>query len=530
MALVSASNINNNTSEYKEYKEYKKYKKEYIERPIRLSISIDDTYFYDTLYNSYYNCHTKNTKNTKNTKYQTYISINGTVMLIEDCISYVNNINNTHNTYDRYSDKYTNNHFEFIDKCVLSISTHDCAHIYGRLLTDELLSILDDNKKKMIESEQFDMYLEYMAHIPLTFKSGKTYIIASGKLVIVHNTDPESENVTLFYDGKEFMKVDKNTLYFINKLIKFRYSIDFEKNNISATFIYDKDFRHKKDITVFYKSVEDLRDTGKLYKLVTHKQKVYKKNKNNKNEDREYKESFRSCVEYNSRTCDLNEIYYRDYHKQHNKLEGYYMYRHSTRKICDVAVYDMYDGDGDTTNSNSSELRYRGVYVSIKEQGKHLRTTLKKDEEIIYDKQGDGVTVDTIKRYEKDRDAIVIGWKVVKSESCEVRLLKLGIPVDAEIVSPIDTDFFFKRQKQRCSKAIVMDIQLPDPCNEISVVPEEMFAYSFVYENQEANSFVYNVGQEVVPDRFDNNDTETCASGIHFFANRKDAYDVYARE
>ena len=126
------------------------------------------------------------------------------------------------------------------------------------------------------------------------------------------------------------------------------------------------------------------------------------------------------------------------------------------------------------------------------------------------------------------KDEIVIGWKVAKSlpnELGEKRIIKLGIPADAMIVKPIDMEYFNTRGKERCNKAIVMDIQLPMN-DEISIVPSETSAYSYIF-NENGMRFEYKVGMEVVPDIFDPNENESCTHGIHFYRDRQSVFDVY---
>jgi hypothetical protein len=121
---------------------------------------------------------------------------------------------------------------------------------------------------------------------------------------------------------------------------------------------------------------------------------------------------------------------------------------------------------------------------------------------------------------------MIIGWKVGKSVEGEQRIIKLGIMPDAQIVRPIDEEYFIAHNKERCDKAIVMDIQLPIVDKEISVVPNEMVAYSYVYKSEKTN-FDYKVGQEVIPDSFNSDENIGCAQEIHYFQNRIDLFKAY---
>jgi hypothetical protein len=93
------------------------------------------------------------------------------------------------------------------------------------------------------------------------------------------------------------------------------------------------------------------------------------------------------------------------------------------------------------------------------------------------------------------------------------------------IVKPIDKEYFNTRGKERCNKAIVMDIQFAMD-EEISLVPTETSAYSYIF-NENGIRFEYKVGMEVVPDMFDPNEDESCTHGIHFYRDRKSVFDVY---
>ena len=208
-----------------------------------------------------------------------------------------------------------------------------------------------------------------------------------------------------------------------------------------------------------------------------------------------------------------------------------------------MMIHSTYTRDTDTTYTISkcmmndeTGIRYRGTYTNEKQGDKNIKTTLQKDDDIIYNKEKECVTVDTLKPVRTENE-IVIGWKVAKSLGGEYRIVKLGIPNDAVIVRPVDEDFFYYRGKQRCDKAFVMDIQLPIKDTETSVVPAETTAYSFVYnesdnENESSSPstlFSYKVGHLVTPTSFNPDETISCTNGIHFLKNRNDVIDVYAK-
>ena len=168
-------------------------------------------------------------------------------------------------------------------------------------------------------------------------------------------------------------------------------------------------------------------------------------------------------------------------------------------------------------------LQYRGKYEEIKSKDS-FKKTLTRDDTIIYNKENNNVLIDTINEIESKED-IIIGWKAAKSIDNKVRIIKLAIPIDAKKIRPIDKEFFYTKGKERCNKAIVMDIQLPMEEDEISLVPSEMSAYSYIFN--ENGRFVYTIGKEVVPDTFDEDENESCTHGIHFYRNRQSVFDVY---
>lgn len=176
---------------------------------------------------------------------------------------------------------------------------------------------------------------------------------------------------------------------------------------------------------------------------------------------------------------------------------------------------------------NDTGLHYRGKYEELKSTNIHKKT-LTKDETIIYNKENNSVLVDSINNMNLKED-IIIGWKVAKSINGEKRIIKLMIPIDAKTIRPIDKEYFYTKGKERCNKAIVMDIQLPMEEDMISIVPTEMVAYSCIF-NENSERFAYMVGKEVVPDLFDENDNESCTHGIHFYRNRMSVFDVYVNK
>ncbi len=202
-----------------------------------------------------------------------------------------------------------------------------------------------------------------------------------------------------------------------------------------------------------------------------------------------------------------------------------------------IYYYDKDDGKGDISSriiskcmitENSTGLRFRGTYNAKVINGEIVYKSLKKDDEEVYLKKNDKVIVNNITEKNDKRDKDIIGWKVVENEYGEKRIVKLMVMPDATIVRPVDEEFFHTKGKERCNKAIVMDIQYADEEKEESVVPGEMVAYSYLFN--EGNRFEYKIGREVVPDTFDTSEDRSCTNGIHYYRNRKAVFDVYVNK
>ena len=104
-------------------------------------------------------------------------------------------------------------------------------------------------------------------------------------------------------------------------------------------------------------------------------------------------------------------------------------------------------------------------------------------------------------------DGAFIGWKkVVDQEDDRQYLVKLLIPEDAKRSSSTGI-------KCRCDKAKVLAIyDLADNMAEKKIVIGTNYVQT-----------CYMVGEEVLPDSFDENRWNDCSHGIHFFINKQDA-------
>lgn len=179
-----------------------------------------------------------------------------------------------------------------------------------------------------------------------------------------------------------------------------------------------------------------------------------------------------------------------------------------------------------TITDKNTGLRFRGKY-EYRENGNENKTILQKNDIIEYHEEDNNILVDTIKNYEINNNEYIIGWKVVKNINGELRIVKLGIDTDVKKIIPIDSDYYLTRGKERCEKAIVLDIQMPYKDQEISVVPNEMESYSCVYND---SLFKYSVGKEVYPDSFDIDENNSCSNGIHYYRDKNILFEMYILE
>lgn len=150
------------------------------------------------------------------------------------------------------------------------------------------------------------------------------------------------------------------------------------------------------------------------------------------------------------------------------------------------------------------------------------------DDELVYDEKEDTLLLDKLDTNSRSRLFSTVGWKLVRNLHGEHRILKLRIPETAHIITPVDHDFVVARQKKRCNKCVVEDIQFPLRGEECSVVPEELSAVSCVYDGR--MKCTYRVGEEVVPSSFCEDVNKGCAAGIHFFTDRDTVFETYLRQ
>lgn len=98
-----------------------------------------------------------------------------------------------------------------------------------------------------------------------------------------------------------------------------------------------------------------------------------------------------------------------------------------------------------------------------------------------------------------------IGWKKISKSNGEEFLVKLLIPEDAKRSSATSN-------KCRCDKALVLEITNIDNENNIDVITNTCY-----------HPCVYQVGEYVYPDYFDEDRWKECSHGIHFFIDKQEA-------
>jgi hypothetical protein len=185
-------------------------------------------------------------------------------------------------------------------------------------------------------------------------------------------------------------------------------------------------------------------------------------------------------------------------------------------------ISTMQGGDG---AGSGGGIKY-GTYTALKTSDNKIYKKIIQDDNIIYKKSDNKIIIDTISPPITSRD-MVIGWKVGKSnldyEVLQLRIIKLGIPYDARRLIPISEDYFASCRKERCDRAFVLDIQEPNLDEQITVVPKEKLAKSYIYDK----ITYYKVGELVLPDGFSDNPDSSCDQGIHYHRDRRAVFKMW---
>jgi hypothetical protein len=306
------------------------------------------------------------------------------------------------------------------------------------------------------------------------------------KTFIQTNSENICNNYMLISDKQIYLK---NNDFVIN--LKYLYDIT-NSENIGYGYIKDK---FKKELLNI--KVNGRNDIKKTYNYINRETQL--KINSHSFYDNEKKLEY---TKYNMNNCDFEEL-----HNHNNNI---------THIISQCMI-----------SNDSTGIRYRGKYTGTSQDGKPIKKTIHIDDELKYLLEGDEVKVDLLDNKKRTNDEGIVVYKIAKSEHGDLRIVKLFIPPDAKIVRPIDSEYFITFGKERCDKAIVMDIQLPIKDEEQSVVPEEMTAYSYVHKINGSNNFEYKVGQEVYPDSFNPDENIGCANGLHFYQDRLTVFKAF---
>ena len=78
-------------------------------------------------------------------------------------------------------------------------------------------------------------------------------------------------------------------------------------------------------------------------------------------------------------------------------------------------------------------------------------------------------------------------------------------------------------RKERCDRAFVLDIQEPNLDEQLTVVPKEKLAKSYIYDK----ITYYKVGELVLPDGFSDNLDLACGQGIHYHRDRRAVFKMW---
>jgi hypothetical protein len=343
--------------------------------------------------------------------------------------------------------------------------------------------IMEPKKLLKIYSKDYNDLIIFNKYFLTVFTDNYILLIPNGKNI--------KNNYFLLTNGKMYIKTDKFELVEV-------YKKEFQNDNyIYRTYGYIKN-ENKSEI--FNYSIDSDLNIKQFYEFNNKETKFKMKLSGLSN----YKKNI-SINKYIKADCEFVE--YCDYNTNFRQI------------ISQCMIADNNDGSG---------LRYRGKYTGTSLNGENIKKTITFDDKIVFDKEGDETKTNLLvdKKKYMNRTELIIGYKVAKSAQGELRIIKLGITPDAQIVRPIDEEYFINHNKERCNKAIVMDIQLPIKEEEISVVPTESVAYSYVYKSGK-NDFNYKIGTEVIPDAFEPNEYIGCAQGIHYFQNRLDVFKAY---
>lgn len=164
--------------------------------------------------------------------------------------------------------------------------------------------------------------------------------------------------------------------------------------------------------------------------------------------------------------------------------------------------------------------------------GLRRRLTIRRDAEVLFDQDENGVKVDKLAEIGRAADGTRIGWKVAKSTvgGREIEtIVQLAIPDTAQVVVPVHPNFSSDHVKMRCDGAVVVSITpaVWSGYDESGCDEKIDTALSCVYVN---TTVEYRIGCMVHPDRFDTDPGKTCTGGIHYFPDYRSLFLTYCKQ
>jgi hypothetical protein len=352
---------------------------------------------------------------------------------------------------------------------------------------DIILRDFEDNICVYNLKEQFDNTITTTATNIIMHHFEKYIVVIIGNITIIKHVDKplfiaQYKNSTFYFSSNILITHDNALCYVKIKKVNDDGKILFSTNMNSPKFIQNTEYEisHKKIIKKYvYKSLK----THKNISCVT----IY------------------TCQKMLSISVTNNNIRMRHFI---NKKDG-------TEKLISQCMF----------SSSETGLRHRGKYKQISSKN-NTEKELSVDNATVYKKENNKVVLDLLTAKHDTVHEYIIGWKVAKNDKDEYRIVKLGIPNDSKVVMPVSSDYFALHRKERCDKAIVLDIQEPLLDEIKSVVPHERIAYSCISDKLS----IYSIGSVVVPDGFDDNTDISCTNGIHFHRNRRAVFKLWIPE
>ena len=348
--------------------------------------------------------------------------INFDYIVIPDIIS--NNIKYFHNiNFTKFAPKFTIKEENFFNRMIQIVVfdkniTIDRLHIYNIIMKQ----IFDENISNL--NIYFDDYSQkHNENILLFSDEHNNWLLVSSNIVIII-----IDNILYMYNCNDNLLV--------------MYSTKYNYVKIKNTELMLKEFVTNDEI-----QINSIMKSNNKSQFTT-----IKIDKNNDIIKQYYFENNEAGTRFLYDSINKNNGNIKEYYIK-NKLKVSRIYNFKKNKSILISECMMND------KNTSTGLRFRGTYNETKINNQITKKILIKDDEIIYNKENNDVLVDKINNI-KLKDEIIIGWKIAKNVLGEKRIIKLAIPLDATSIRPIDKEFFNTLGKERCDKAIVLDIQI----------------------------------------------------------------------